>query len=51
MMIVWTSIVAMEEVKTVGFKIYLKNRIYRVYSIVICYMYRQPWVALRFLVM
>ena len=27
MMMLWTSIVAMEEVKTVGFKIYFKNRI------------------------
>lgn len=46
---VWTSVVAMEKVKAVRFKIYFKNRIYRVCPIVICFMCREPWMALRFL--
>ena len=45
---VWTSIVAMEKVKTVRFKVYFKNTIYRVH-LVIGFMCREAWMAVRFL--
>lgn len=39
---------AMEKVKTVRFKVYFKNTIYRVH-LVIGFMCREPWMAVRFL--